>query len=423
MNSTVKYQQINNIDCKLNGLSLAIQNLISALLSISLIVKIFRGSMFTSITMPGSIVYIIFAYIDAALNYFASYLTIPLLIISFLSTYKTNIRKLDLSVLVLVVFVLYALIHIFIGSSEFISKRLEMFSDVAIIALIALQLRMRNDIIIFWNGLIIVGIIFVALSLISGQFISIITGNGIVNSEYKGSGRIDLGMDTISAASYVYQCALACVAYLMLKVNRSTKSIYLIPVIFVLIIIGVLTGSKGPLVSFIVSVFVLIFLGRYASNKFLITLIILIGIYYIIPFLLIYKGAIDHILVGGDDFIRREWYYYIINSSPSVIGNGVGSFAKLFGLSAINGGYPHNSLLETYYEIGIIGLILLLYLLIKYTITLIYNSKYDYVQQFILSYFCYAVTLSLFSGSIFGDSLLWMGFAFTDNNVINKNQL
>ncbi|MEI8185746.1 MAG: hypothetical protein WCG19_03520 [Chlorobiaceae bacterium] len=403
-----------------------IQNPISIGLVVCLIIRVLGESPFASVTMPGSKFRDYMGYIDAAFNYFAIYLTAPLLLISIILEYKD--RRVDFEfdikvVLTLIIFVIYALIHVFISESIVRDNRSEMMFSSITVGLIAYQLRKRNDINTFWNTMIIVGVVFVLMSLISGQLFSIMAGNGLVTNENNISKRIRLGKDTITSASLLYQCALACAAYVMINYRITFKLICIIATIICLVIMGILTGSKGPLLSFIVAIFVQLISNRFSFFKILFIFILIISLYYTIPYLLIYKGAFDHLMIGGQDEFRQEMYNYIIHSSPSIVGNGVGSFANHFGMTAIEGGYPHNSFLEVYYEMGIFGLILLVLLLYRYGVNLLINSKSNYTQKYILSYFSYAVVLSLFSGSIFSDSVMWMVFAFTDNIFTNNNQL
>jgi hypothetical protein len=116
--------------------------------------------------------------------------------------------------------------------------------------------------------------------------------------------------------------------------------------------------------------------------------------------------------VGFDDRGRASFYEFVVRSVPTLFGNGVGSFTVNNGFEI--GGYVHNSILEAYYEMGGFGAALFLWAVGSVGLFLcrVVRAHRDPVAGFILAYFSYGLAFSMVSGSIFGDTTLWLGTIF-----------
>ena len=122
-----------------------------------------------------------------------------------------------------------------------------------------------------------------------------------------------------------------------------------------------------------------------------------------------YTGSVRHLGVGLGDEARLWFYKFVIESVPTLFGNGIGSWSVDIGFGP--GGYVDNSLLEAYYEMGLVGAGLFLWAVGAVGLTLLRDVRKhrDPVAGFVLAYFIYGLAFSMVSGSIFNDTELLLG--------------
>ncbi len=158
------------------------------------------------------------------------------------------------------------------------------------------------------------------------------------------------------------------------------------------------SGSRGPLLAILIVAFLIVFPQIKARYK-----IILIAIFGGIfeAFVLFSSRSF---VSGGEDYsglARIEMYNKVFDvESLSYIGTGIGSFSQFLGGDDILS-YPHNLFLETYVEIGLIGLLIIVILLMK-----LYRIRDDKSS---FSMFClYFFVNAMVSGDINGNNYFFI---------------
>jgi O-antigen ligase len=263
------------------------------------------------------------------------------------------------------------------------------------------------------NGMILMGFIFLLTLICSGQFGSILHGEGLIDvmglQQENISGRVEYMADTITSASTMCLCVLACIAFIIDGQQRQWPRILVMAVGIGLFVCALLTGSKGPLVALFAAVLAILYIEE--RRKLIVVIPILAGCFYLGAHLLqYYEQASQHLF---EDESRLDFYLFIIKSTPTLFGYGIGSFSQHFGgIDMVP--YPHNSLLEMYYEMGIFGALLYLFVVGSIGLGLWRTARAirDPISLFALAFFLYGLTFSMFSGSIYGDKELWLGLIF-----------
>lgn len=383
--------------------------LVSLGLMVCLVSLLLGTSIFVMAAENRNLVGYILGYVGAAFQRFAQFFSIPLWFAAWHFAHsRRELRvKLDISmILPLFMLLAYISLHLLTGEPITRENRLEMLLTTAPIALLALPLCRRRGGELFWYGMTVAGIIFFMTLLFSGQFTSIVRGEGLIGLSDETSSRLHLGLDPISSASKVYQCVLAGILWLFTYPRKSASNLLILASCAGLLVCGVMTGSKGPLVSLLVAIATFQLVKRVHVTKW-VYLAIIGGIFYMygLPILSNYEDSLKHLMIGFSDESRHMFYSYVLNSVPTLFGNGVGSFTKDVGVV-----YVHNSILEMYFEMGVIGAGLFIWAVVAMMRKLIQAANQDPVASFILSYFVYSLTFSMFSGSIFGDTELWLAF-------------
>ena len=263
--------------------------------------------------------------------------------------------------------------------------------------------------------MVMTGLVFFTGLLFSGQLVSILRGQGVIGVTLGKEGlslrgRMLFSNDPITNASIMYQCILAAVFWLA---AHPTKVYCLvgIPVCACLCGVAILTGAKGPLLAFGAALLTLFVTKQLKCNvNVLLAVGLLAAILWLGQDVLIhYSGAIRHLSVGLEDKGRQRLYMSVIDSTPTLFGNGIGSWNAAFG--TIDSPYVHNSVLEAYYEMGVLGAGLFLWAVAAVGLSLVRNARlcHDSLAAFILAYFIYGLTFSMFLGSIFSNAPLWLG--------------
>lgn len=309
-------------------------------------------------------------------------------------------------------FTFYALMQLLTSDPVWAARSFERLFISASIVLLALPLCYRKGVNLFWMGMAVAGLLFFTALLFSGQLFSILRGQGLIGvAGPELTGRLTLGADTITSASVMYQCVLAGVFWLLASPRKVGLWLVGIPILASLCGMAILTGSKGPLLAFGVALLT-IFSGK--GFKGAIYGLLAVGMVVAVLWngqevLNHYSGAVDHLSIGLQEPARTSYYESVFRSVPTFLGNGVGSWAFDSGFAP--GYYVHNSLLEVYFEMGLVGAGLFLWAVGSVGLSLlrVVRTHRDPVAGFVLAYFVYGLVFSMISGSIFGDTVLLLG--------------
>lgn len=229
------------------------------------------------------------------------------------------------------------------------------------------------------------------------------------------------------------------VSYLLQRKLKFFK--YLLITVFILNIIS--TGSKGPLFSLILSIF-LVHLLRYRFKikkniflkNYIKAMLAICGLFlffkYIVLNLFNNEFLIDRFIISNSESSygsRSRTYLFALALDyfmyKPIFGNGLGSFGFLLNGYDVRE-YPHNILLETLSEMGLIGLFLLLIpvvLTIKKYIKYIKYYHNDTYLSLLMTLFIYYFFNSLVSGDLaFYNSKFYLFMIFMNYYVIQMSK-
>jgi len=208
------------------------------------------------------------------------------------------------------------------------------------------------------------------------------------------------------------------------------------------------TNSRGPMLSFVLSLIIL-FLYHFRALHFVkIISRILLGIFFALLLFLLLPEQVTSRYVdlfgGGSDVVSQTHSAYTINtrlfawkaalsaalSSPLhlLFGIGVGGFSSLFyGMDVRL--YPHNMVIEVFCELGLVGLFLLLWHFYAVFAVIVKKLK-DLDQQnriLLLSLVMgtvYLLLAALFSGDLNDNRRIWffMGTALAASGILSTNK-
>ena len=254
-----------------------------------------------------------------------------------------------------------------------------------------------------------------------------------------------LGANPITVGSFLAIGA----GMMVVLINRSDYKhwIIFIPVLGMLIIAIIATGSRGPLLSFLFGVLIFgIFFENVNQNQLLLFFI------FSVVFLVLLLFLLPENLTGrymnyttGDLVIQREgvkrlstiamrfqyWELSITewlrNVKTVLIGVGSGGFSSFYILRDYKF-YPHNMFVEVLLEMGIIGFSLMVLFWYKITKILFYIKKINSVS-IVSAMWIVAATIRFFgtqfSGDINGNRVTWMLASIALTSVyyeVNKNK-
>jgi O-antigen ligase len=180
-----------------------------------------------------------------------------------------------------------------------------------------------------------------------------------------------------------------------------------------MLILGVLTSSRGPFVALLAALIsVVLVMPRAPSIK----VVCVVGLLLILAMSLLARGSYK----AKEHFTERTgsgritYYETVLKAKPTLFGHGVGSFHAATGTTPQYTQYieyPHNSLLEAYFELGVVGAGLLVWALVVTG----WRSWQAAARSgrpltlFPLVMLVFGVVTSLFSGSLFGHGPLSLG--------------
>lgn len=273
-------------------------------------------------------------------------------------------------------------------------------------------------------------ILYLILELILIVFL--FTYNGI--SSFTLNSRLQLGEINTIWLSRLFGEVLIIGLILM---NKRLLIKYILMLIFILLMIT--TGSKGPLISFFISIIVVklfsvnikkvnynIIIKKYFNIMFfLIALILFIKYVFFemfdLNFLLSRFSLVSSEANYGEysriNLAQSAINYFVLNP---LFGNGLGSFAVMHSGYDIRE-YPHNIILELLSELGIIGLFLLMFPILNITISFLKRLKSGSEILILTSaLFLFYMINSMFSGDLGFSNIKLFFFMGLLNSMLSR---
>ncbi len=279
---------------------------------------------------------------------------------------------------------------------------------------------------------IIVGLTFVFAAIMFYEGIQSLLGGDIMGLIVRMT---ILGANPISSARIFSLAFLIVLIAAYYASHRSNKLIlYLFSAYFLVALI--VTNTRGPLLSTIAAVFIF---SLFLSNMKYKTLAIYFGLFIttiVAAFLflpdfvtsryeaLVAVGTAQQTILGGEvDTVGSRlmmWSMAFSGAFESVrsffFGHGTGSFASLFHFSDIRW-YPHNIFAEVIYELGVIGLVIILLhfgQIFRYS-RIIWNKTSRFGDLRLIAAIILVITIgafmaSLVSGDLTDNRYLWFQF-------------
>lgn len=230
-----------------------------------------------------------------------------------------------------------------------------------------------------------------------------------------------------------YGCTLILLAIYGLIKNR----LNILTVLFYLvaIILGfsamIISASKGPLISLLVSLFLFLFLS-FNFKKYIIIVFILLLILYFFGFYFIdvfseffdsnfLVRILQSIDSGGDearDLLRSAAIEEFINNP--IFGN-----SMFIQKSGLEGSYPHNLFVEAFMATGIIGGLFFVILIVLIFLKSFEVIKNNLPSSWIALIFFQYILFGMFSSNLYSLDLFWISMAIvlgTKSNIKINNK-
>lgn len=207
------------------------------------------------------------------------------------------------------------------------------------------------------------------------------------------------------------------IIYLFTSSKNLLFKLGLIGVFFISFLYMFLSGSKGPVFALLAGLFVVVSLYTRGFFKKIIVIGSLVGILsYLVSQLSSVGRAASLILtnrfIESNSFNSRgrlfheAWDFFVYGDFFSILfGSGSGNFGAQT-LGTDDRAYPHNLFFEVLYELGIVGLVLLMIFLINVLAGFKKWSK-DRVSIFLLGMFIYTFLNSMVSDDLIGNFLFF----------------
>lgn len=258
------------------------------------------------------------------------------------------------------------------------------------------------------SGLTVLRSVIIGYSLLLA-FTMLINRDGVIGSALSNTEMSELYIEenVIGTARALYYCGFA-LAYWGISSNQSVLTRVICGCAsLVLISAGFSTGSRGPLLAFLVSMPIWIAMLRTKMiSKIAVLAFVLFAV--VIGWGLVQRYVPDasaHLSNYSDSGRSQYGYSIVLHSSTTLFGRGTGSFAMAGSLI-----YPHNLFLEMYYEHGIMGLLVLLILLgsVGHCLLLLQTRTDDPYNLWILVSYIYFLICAQFSCALVQQTGLWL---------------
>ena len=179
-----------------------------------------------------------------------------------------------------------------------------------------------------------------------------------------------------------------------------------------LFILVILSNSRGPILSMLITFFIVIVLNLNRTNYrrlFAMGTIILLSI--MIAMIAMFNTRLGSFNDSNVSHRLLMYLFCIKMIKENLLGFGVGSFDYLYGLHR----YPHNIILEIIFELGIQSLtifVLCIFITIKRYLSYLKKctSPYSTYLNYSFAVLLYAFVNAQFSGDIVSNEYVWFGF-------------
>ena len=259
--------------------------------------------------------------------------------------------------------------------------------------------------------------------MIIGYIFSVLINGSIID------GRLTIA-NSVNTNTFGMSCAQLCSILLtdsFLNKSHKKKNLFLCVAI---IILAFLSGSRGAVLACVLTVMIIVIMyekknGRLIGTMFRFAVfgtIILMGIYFLFVFFGLDVGRfnVSEVIASGGS--RRVLIYeslipYIIKNGYWTLGYGPGhECSRLVIISLIGWDYAHshNTFLEAFGELGIIG-VLTLVLIFKKALKNIYATCKIYKNAYLFMAMIICLIINGFAESYFFDAILWLLVAISRN--------
>jgi len=231
-------------------------------------------------------------------------------------------------------------------------------------------------------------------------------------SELKGRFMAEANPITVANGLFIGAFACLLLGYEMWNWRVLVGAVWFGAVGIFLALNGVLTGSRGPTISFAVIIACFYALRTRNTFKTLLKVLLALGVIWYGISLVRHRSEIisDRFTPGVLYESRIGNYRAALASSPTLFGRGAGRFSK----NLVNDApgeytYIHNCTLEAYYEHGLVGLALYLFVLIGCLRVLL--ARYRQIPcmgtMFLFCLVMFHAVESQFSGNLYSWSIVW----------------
>ena len=249
-----------------------------------------------------------------------------------------------------------------------------------------------------------------------------------------------LGANPIAVGSFLAIGA----GMMVILINRSTYKhwILYLPILGILIVGIIATGSRGPLLSFLFGVLIFGIFFEKENQKQLFLFFLFSVVFLVIALVVLPENLTGRYLnyTTGDLVIQREgvkrlstiamrlqyWELsiseWLRNVKTAIIGVGSGGFSSFYILRDYKF-YPHNMFVEVLLELGLIGFSILVLFWYKIVRILFHIKKIDNISIISAMWIVAAIIRFLgaqFSGDISGNRVAWMFAALALVSVYNE---
>lgn len=264
--------------------------------------------------------------------------------------------------------------------------------------------------------------------MVIGYVISVLVNGSLVD------GRLTIA-NSVNTNTFGMSCAqLACILLIsaFLKKSQFKRNLFLCVII---VMLAFLSGSRGALMAFILSSAVVIIIFAKQNGQLTGTMLklavastIVLSIMYLLVILTdldTSRFSISELIASGGS--RRSLIYqslipYIIQNGYWKFGYGPGHECSRQAIMSLTGwdySHSHNIFLEAFGELGIVGLFILIWSIIK-SLKNIYEICKKYKEAFLLVAILICLLINGLAESYFFNASLWLLLAVCRNNFVEK---
>lgn len=271
----------------------------------------------------------------------------------------------------------------------------------------------------------------IASVMVIGYFLSVLIKGSLID------GRLTIA-NSVNTNTFGMSCAqLGCILLMTAFLNKAQmrKNLVLCAMVVVL---ALLSGSRGALMAFALASAIVVIIyakknGRLTGTMFKLAIIgtaAVGGMYLVLVFtgLDTSRFSVAEIIASGGS--RRSLIYeslipYIIKNGYWKIGYGPGhecSREVIMSLIGWDYAHSHNTFLEAFGELGIMGLLILIWS-IKKSLKNIYGVCKIYKEAYLFVAILICLLINGIAESYFFDAVLWLLLGICRNNYIEKIEI